>query len=137
MSTGAVGRSIPEYDRVDVYQYYPLIWEAIRNGRFASNPGLGLADANNYASIVLVTGNAQYGPGVLKTNVFNVDPHQLVVNGILNPDAKLKYTDLDWQKPLMNTGFRQNYELNYSGGSNIPMKPDTLSNLILKDLQQD
>ncbi|MGN7709477.1 SusC/RagA family TonB-linked outer membrane protein [Chryseobacterium sp. 22543] len=118
MSTGAVGRSIPEYDRINVYQYYPLIWEAIRNGRFASNPGLGLADANNYASIVLVTGNAQYGPGVLKTNVFNVDPHQLVINGVLNPDAKLKYTDLDWQKPLMNTGFRQNYELNYSGGSN-------------------
>ncbi|WP_313002121.1 SusC/RagA family TonB-linked outer membrane protein [Chryseobacterium gleum] len=118
MSTGAVGRSIPEYDRVDVYQYYPLILEALRNGRFTSNPGLGLADANNYASIVLVTGNAQYGAGVLKTNVFNVDPHQLVINGVLNPDAKLKYTDLDWQKPLMNTGFRQNYELNYSGGSN-------------------
>ncbi|MFS4432082.1 SusC/RagA family TonB-linked outer membrane protein [Chryseobacterium sp. S90] len=118
MSTGAVGRSIPEYDRVDVYQYYPLIWEAIRNGRFASNPGLGLAAANNYASIVLVSGNPTFGAGVLKTNVFDVDPHQLVIDGVLNPNAKLKYTDLDWQKPLMNTGFRQNYELNYSGGSN-------------------
>lgn len=118
MSTGAVGRSIPEYDRVDVYQYYPLIWEAIRNGRFTSNPGLGLAAANNYASIVLVTGNIPFGSGVLKTNVFDVDPHQLVIDGVLNPNAKLKYTDLDWQKPLMNTGFRQNYELNYSGGSN-------------------
>ncbi|WP_407848902.1 SusC/RagA family TonB-linked outer membrane protein [Chryseobacterium sp. KCF3-3] len=118
MSTGAVGRSTPEYDRVDVYQYYPLIWEAIRNGRFTSNPGLGLAAANNYASIVLVTGNIPFGSGVLKTNVFDVDPHQLVIDGVLNPNAKLKYTDLDWQKPLMNTGFRQNYELNYSGGSN-------------------
>ncbi|WP_228414426.1 SusC/RagA family TonB-linked outer membrane protein [Chryseobacterium sp. CH21] len=118
MSTGAVGRSIPEYDRVDVYQYYPLIWEAIRNGRFASNPSLGLAAANNYASTVLVTGNTAFGAGVLKTNVFDVDPHQLVIDGVLNPNAKLKYTDLDWQKPLMNTGFRQNYELNYSGGSN-------------------
>ena len=41
----------------------------------------------------------------------------------------------------MNTGFRQNYELNYSGGSNTTtyfssvgytMKPDILSNQILK-----
>ncbi|WP_454048228.1 SusC/RagA family TonB-linked outer membrane protein [Chryseobacterium sp. Marseille-Q8038] len=111
MSTGAVGRSIPEYNRVDVYQYYPLIWESIRNGRMTSMPGTTIADANTYATAQLIS-------GVLKTNVFDVPNNQLVVNGVLNPDAKLKYTDLDWQKPLMNTGFRQNYELNYSGGSN-------------------
>ncbi|UTX47894.1 SusC/RagA family TonB-linked outer membrane protein [Chryseobacterium sp. MA9] len=111
MSTGAVGRSIPEYDRVNVHQYYPLIWESIRNGRMTSVPGTTIADANAYATAQLIS-------GVLKTNVFNVPDNQLVVNGVLNPDAKLKYTDLDWQKPLMNTGFRQNYELNYSGGSN-------------------
>lgn len=111
MSTGAVGRSIPEYDRVNVYQYYPLIWEAIRNGRMTSVPGTSVADANAYATTQLIS-------GVLKTNVFNVPDNQLVVNGLLNSNAQLKYTDLDWQKPLMNTGFRQNYELNYSGGSN-------------------
>lgn len=111
MSTGAVGRSIPEYDRVNVYQYYPLVWEAIRNGKITSTPGTTVADANAYATAQLIS-------GVLKTNVFNVPDNQLVVNGVLNSDAKLKYTDLDWQKPLMNTGFRQNYELNYSGGSN-------------------
>ncbi|MDR6461178.1 TonB-linked SusC/RagA family outer membrane protein [Chryseobacterium vietnamense] len=111
MSTGAVGRSIPEYDRVNAYQYYPLVWEAIRNGRMTSIPGTTVADANAYATAQLIS-------GVLKTNVFNVPDNQLVVNGVLNSDAKFKYTDLDWQKPLMNTGFRQNYELNYSGGSN-------------------
>ncbi|PTT38759.1 SusC/RagA family TonB-linked outer membrane protein, partial [Chryseobacterium sp. HMWF028] len=111
MSTGAVGRSIPEYDRVNVYQYYPLIWESIRNGLITAVPTTSMADANAYATAQLIS-------GVLKTNVFNVPNNQLVVNGVLNPDAKLKYTDLDWQKPLMNTGFRQNYELNYSGGSN-------------------
>lgn len=111
MSTGAVGRSIPEYDRVNVYQYYPLVWEAIRNGRMTSVPGTSVADANAYATTQLIS-------GVLKTNVFNVPDNQLVVNGLLNSNAQLKYTDLDWQKPLMNTGFRQNYELNYSGGSN-------------------
>ncbi|MDR4952926.1 SusC/RagA family TonB-linked outer membrane protein [Chryseobacterium sp. ES2] len=111
MSTGAVGRSIPEYDRVNVYQYYPLVWESIRNGRMTSVPGTSVADANAYATAQLIS-------GVLKTNVFNVPDNQLVVNGLLNSNAQLKYTDLDWQKPLMNTGFRQNYELNYSGGSN-------------------
>lgn len=111
MSTGYVGRSIPEYDRVDVYQYYPLIWEAIRNGRFTTNPGAGLAAANTYATTNLIS-------GVLKTNVFNVADNLLVVDGVLNPNAQLKYTDLDWQGPLMKTGFRQNYELNYSGGTN-------------------
>lgn len=111
MSTGAIGRSIPEYDRVNVYQYYPLIWESIRNGLITAVPTTSMADANAYATAQLIS-------GVLKTNVFNVPNNQLVVNGVLNPDAKLKYTDLDWQKPLMNTGFRQNYELNYSGGSN-------------------
>ncbi|MBV8326051.1 SusC/RagA family TonB-linked outer membrane protein [Chryseobacterium sp.] len=111
MSTGAVGRAIPEYDRVNAYQYYPLIWEALRNGRMTSVPGTSLADANAYASAQLI-------PGVLKTNIFNVADNQLVIDGILNPNAQMKYTDLDWQKPLIKTGFRHNYELNYSGGSN-------------------
>ncbi|SFN52749.1 TonB-linked outer membrane protein, SusC/RagA family [Chryseobacterium oleae] len=111
MSTGYVQRSIPEYERVNVYQYYPLIWEAIRNGRMTSVPTSTLAQANTYATTQLIS-------GVLKTNVFNVADNQLVVDGILNPNAELRYSDLDWQRPLMNTGFRQNYELNYSGGSN-------------------
>lgn len=111
MSTGYVGRSIPEYDRVDARQYYPLIWEAIRNGRLSSVPGTTVAAANAYATANLIS-------GVLKTNVFNVADNQLVMDGILNSNAELKYNDLDWQKPLMKTGFRQNYELNYSGGTN-------------------
>ncbi|WP_228428834.1 TonB-dependent receptor plug domain-containing protein [Chryseobacterium indoltheticum] len=108
MSTGYVGRSIPEYDRVNAYQYYPLVWEAMRNGRL---PGSTLADANKYATDRLIS-------DVLKNNVFDVDDKLLVVDGVLNPNAKLKYTDLDWQDPLIKTGFRQNYELNYSGGTN-------------------
>lgn len=111
MSTGYVGRAIPEYSRVNASQYYPLIWEAIRNGRLTSVPTSTIAAANAYATANLIS-------GVLKTNIFNVADNQLVIDGILNPNAQLKYTDLDWQRPLMNTGFRQNYELNYSGGTN-------------------
>jgi TonB-linked SusC/RagA family outer membrane protein len=109
MSTGYVGRSIPEYDRVDVYQYYPLVWEAIRNGQLAI--GSTVANANAYASNNLIS-------GVLKQNAFDISNNLLVIDGVLNPNAKLKYTDLDWQKPLIRNGFRQNYELSYSGGTN-------------------
>lgn len=110
MSTGYVGRSIPEYDRVNAAQYYPLAWEAIRNGRLTSVAGTTLAAANLYATNNLIS-------GVLKTNIYNVPDNQLVVDGVLNPNAQMKYSDLDWQKELMKTGFRQNYDLNYSGGS--------------------
>lgn len=108
MNTGYVGRSIPEYDRVSTSQYYPLTWEAMRNGRLAT--GSTLANANTYASNNLIS-------EILKNNVYDVADNQLVINGVLNPNAKLKYTDLNWEKPLIRTGFRQNYELNYSGGS--------------------
>jgi len=111
MSTGYIGRSIPEYDRVNASQYYPIVWEALRNGKLTSISGITLAAANAAATNELI-------PDILKTNVFNVPDNQLVVDGILNPNAQLKYTDLDWQKPLIKNGFRQDYELNYSGGSN-------------------
>lgn len=107
--TGVTERAIPEYDRVNAYQYYPLVWESLRNGYRTSNPTATVATANAYASNNLIT--------VLKNNVFNVPDNQLVVDGVLNPNASLKYTDLDWQKDLVKKGFRQSYDLNYSGGT--------------------
>ena len=108
-STGITSRSIPEYDRVDAYQYYPLVWEALRNGYRTTTPTATEAQANQYASNNLIK--------ILKTNIFNVPDQQLVVDGVLNPNASLKYNDLDWVSPLVGTGLRQNYDLNYSGGS--------------------
>lgn len=110
-STGFSTRSIPEYDRLDAGQYYPIVWEAIRNGQLysTSNPK-SLAEANAYASKVLI-------PEVLKNNVYDVSDDVLVVDGKLNPNARLKYDDLDWQKALFKTGVRQNYDLSYSGGT--------------------
>jgi hypothetical protein len=45
MSSGLNTRAIPEYERVDAFQYYPLTWEAIRNSRPMGTPAL-LATAN-------------------------------------------------------------------------------------------
>ncbi|RQP08440.1 MAG: SusC/RagA family TonB-linked outer membrane protein [Chryseobacterium sp.] len=110
-TTGVVSRFVNEYDRImDPAQYYVLAWEAMRNGRRESNPAEGLAASNAWASNNLIGGN-------LKVNVFNVPDNQLVVDGVFNPNAKLKYNDFDWVAPIVNTGIRQEHTLSYSGGN--------------------
>ncbi|MEC5394508.1 SusC/RagA family TonB-linked outer membrane protein [Bergeyella sp. RCAD1439] len=111
-SFGVSSRSIPEYDRLNAAQYYPIVWEAIRNGAMyrGTNP-MTQQQANAYASRVLIS-------EVLKNNVYNVPDDQLVLDGVLNPNAALMYDDLDWQKVFFKTGMRQSYDLNYSGANN-------------------
>ena len=108
-STGIISRFVQEYDRVGPADYYVLGWEAMRNGRLPV-AGQTLATANAYASANLISGN-------LKTNVFNVPDAQLVVNGVFNPNATLKYNDFNWADPLIGVGIRQDHNLNFSGGN--------------------
>lgn len=110
-STGIVSRFVQEYKRVAPADYYVLAWEAMRNGRLASQPAAGLAAANVYASNNLISGN-------LKTNVYDVANNLLVTDGVFNPNAKLRYNDFDWVKPLVGVGIRHDYNVNYSGGNN-------------------
>ena len=110
---GVNTRALPEYDRVRPQEYYPLMWESYRNSLVyrASNP-LTLAAANTDAS-------AKIG-GLLAYNVFNVPSAQLVdTDGKLNPNAQLIYSadDLDWAKPLMRQGNRDELNVNFSGGT--------------------
>lgn len=109
VSTGFSNRAVSQYDRVGPKDYYLLAWESLRNGYALSNPTATQATANLYATNNLIT--------VLKQNVYNVADNTLVVDGILNPNAKLKYTDLDWDREVAKTGFRQNYDLSFSGGN--------------------
>lgn len=108
-STGIIGRFVQEYDKVGPADYYGLTWEAMRNGRLLT-AGQTLATANAYASAQLISGN-------LKTNVFNVPDNQLVVDGVFNPNAQLKYDDFDWAGALMGVGLRNDHNLSYSGGN--------------------
>ncbi|UQD56058.1 TonB-dependent receptor [Flavobacterium sp. K5-23] len=108
MSTGLSTRSIPEYERVNAFQYYPLTWEAIRNSRPMSTPAL-LATANAFASTRT--------PIDLVNNPFNVTNANLFdANGKLNPDAQLLYADdLDWERQLQRAGVRRNIDFSYQG----------------------
>ncbi len=110
---GVNTRALPEYDRIGTADYYPVMWESYRNSLAyrATNP-LTLAAANTDAS-------AKIG-GLLAYNVYNVPATDLVsTEGKLNPNAQLIYQadDLNWEKPLMRQGNRDELNVNFSGGS--------------------
>ncbi|WP_338872405.1 TonB-dependent receptor [Spirosoma sp. SC4-14] len=111
---GASTRGLPEYDRVGISQYYPLMWEIYRNSIAyrATNP-VALATANADASSRLIS--------LVGYNVYNVPDDQVVdANGQVNPNATLKFSpdDLNWEKPLMRQGNRNELNVSFSGGQN-------------------
>lgn len=112
-STGIVTRGIAEYDRIDAKQYYPIMWEALRN----SNAVPGTASPADLAAANLNATNGIYDQ--LGYNPFNVPNNQIVgTDGRLNPNAQLLYADdLDWEDAITRTGIRRNYDLSYQGRS--------------------
>ncbi|RIJ37007.1 SusC/RagA family TonB-linked outer membrane protein [Pontibacter oryzae] len=108
VSQGFSERAIPEYERVNAYEYYPLVWEARRN---AISGGKDDAAANQRATNEV--------KGLLGYNPFNVPDNEIVgTDGKINPDARLLYEDdLDWFDPITRNGSRSDYALNYSGGN--------------------
>ncbi|WPR77888.1 TonB-dependent receptor [Algoriphagus sp. NG3] len=106
---GTASRALPEYDRVNAGQYYPLVWESLRNSQL----GLGndAATAAAYASEELID-------GVLGYNIYNVPNDQVVgADGTLNPSAVNNFQDLAWEDYVAGRGGRSEYNITYSGGS--------------------
>lgn len=136
-SQGFYTRGIAEYDRVDAYQYYPLMWEAYRNSlvypALSTTTPIPQADASKLASGLYPrfttganAGKQNYNGAaysdisqLLLNNPFNVAGNALVKeDGTLNPDARLLYTeDLDWYKAMARTGNRKDYSVATSGGT--------------------
>ncbi|MEJ7766746.1 MAG: TonB-dependent receptor [Chitinophagaceae bacterium] len=115
---GVASRGLQEYDRVDAFQYYPLLWEAYRNSLVypLSGTGITLDSANRVASGLT---NRNGIKDLLAYNPFNVAANTIVgTNGALNPNAQLLYgDDLDWSKDLLRRGSRKDYSLNFNGGA--------------------
>lgn len=110
-STGISMRGIPEYDRVGANDYYLMVWESLRNGYLynPANATATLQQANAYASTQLIP--------TLRNNIYkNTADNQVVVDGVVTSADRI-HNDFDWQKDLFNTGLRQAYDLNYSGGT--------------------
>lgn len=99
---GLVMQGIPNYDEVSPGEYYETMWEALRNSS-AGGGDPAYASANIYNQ--------------LGYNPFNVPNDQIVgTDGRLNPNADVIYKSLDWYDVLQQTGVRQNYNVNVSGG---------------------
>lgn len=112
-------RAIPNYDRVNAAEYYPLMWESYRNSLAyrTSNP-LTIANASNIASGLVAGQNGIVD--LLGYNAFNVAKNALLnPDGTLNSSAKLIYReeDLNWFNPISRNGIRNDYSLNFSGGA--------------------
>jgi TonB-linked SusC/RagA family outer membrane protein len=105
-------RGLPEYDRVEIADYYPLMWEAYRNSLMsrATNP-LSREAASADASRNIVS--------LLGYNAYNVPAAELVgTDGRLNSNAQVifKPEDLNWETPLMRQGVRNEVNLSFQGG---------------------
>ena len=108
-SQGWSTRGIPEYERVNAQEYYPLVWQGIKNNlMYSATTPLSEAAASTRASSDVAT-NLIYNP-------FNVPANQLVgTDGKLNPNASLIYNDFDWYSPLQRTGQRTDANISTSG----------------------
>ena len=115
---GVASRGLPEYDRLDAFQYYPIMWEAYRNSLLypATGTGISLDSANRVATGLTSRSSIK---DLLAYNPFNVAANTIVgTGGKINPNAKLIYgDDLDWTKDLMRKGSRKDYSVNFSGGA--------------------
>ena len=123
MRWGANSRAVQEYDKItDPAQYYELAYAGLYNQNFYGN-GMSAAAANKDANERLIR--------ALGYQVYTVpDGEQLIgMNGKLNPKATLGYAQTtksgetywyqpdDWTDAAYKNGFRQEYEVNMSGGT--------------------
>ncbi|QZT35629.1 TonB-dependent receptor [Halosquirtibacter xylanolyticus] len=103
---GVVSRAIPQYEKVGARDYYQLSTEAYKNS-------LQYGKSQDAATALSNAVNGIYGQ--LKYNPFNVANDEIMMdNGVVNPDARVVAPNLDWFKPLEQTGKRQNYSANIS-----------------------
>jgi TonB-linked SusC/RagA family outer membrane protein len=117
LTQGFSQRGLEEYERVDAFQYYPLMWEAYRNALVY--PATGAISIDSASRVASGLTNRTSVAGLLGYNPFNVARNAIVgTNGRLNPQAQLLYPDdLDWTRDLMRVGKRNDLNLNFSGGA--------------------
>lgn len=120
INQGWSNRAYKDYDKVDIWKYYPMQWEMLKNSYISS--GKAAAEAAQLA--------AQNIGSTLKYNPFVGVADDAIVgsDGKLNPAAtSLKWgDDLDWEKAAFKTGYRQEYNLSYS---NKTKKSDTYASI--------
>lgn len=117
IAQGISQRGLPEYERVNEMDYYPVMWEAYRNSLVYRTTGAISLDSANRVASGLTSRNGI--SDLLAYNPFNVARNAIVgVDGKLNPNAHLIYgDDLNWTNEIMRNGKRSDYGINFSGGT--------------------
>lgn len=132
--TGVITQAIGPYSTVDAYQYYPLVWEAYRNGLQFGTTGAPKDSASLIASGLLprYTSGANAGKQIFRNGAFqdiyqmlgNYNPFNVANTAIVNPDgtinaaASLLYADdLNWLDQSTRKGSRNEYGISYTAGS--------------------
>lgn len=111
VNQGAYQRGIKEYSRLDAKQWMEAMWQGYRNNLLTTNPTTynTVEKANAKATQSLINDNIKY-------NIFNKPSDGLFdANGKVLSDAKILdgyLDDLDWYKPIEQTGRRQDYNVN-------------------------
>lgn len=131
INEGFMYRALPEYEKLGYKEYYELGWEALRNNGTFSR-GMSDADAANFATSNAFgeygswynilkdknTGKQMLDKDVIKP--FNSDDKGSIA--FLNPNATIMdgyENDLDWMDQITKIGFRQNYSISASGGTDM------------------
>lgn len=116
-------RAYKDYDRVNVWRYYPLQWEMLKNANISAGATPEAAAATASEKIF----------STLKYNPYSVANDAIVgLDGTLSPNATLKWgDDLDWEDAAFGRGYRQEYNLAYNSSTKTS---DTYSSIAyLKD----
>ena len=104
-------RGVGNYDIIsDPGEYYEMMYESYRNSLVEQ---MGYAGASQYAAEHLIDGNLKY-------NIFKgVADNELInpLTGKLNPNATQRKWNDDWTKDPFKNGTRQEYTVNFTGGS--------------------
>ncbi len=114
-SFGVISRAQPEYELIDAFDYYPIMWEAMRNAD--AIPGV-----DTPADVTTASQDATDNIfDELGYNPFNVANDAIVgTDGKINSSASLwndYANDLDWLDAVTRTGQRKNFDLSYQGGT--------------------
>jgi TonB-linked SusC/RagA family outer membrane protein len=112
-TTGFSQRGLSEYDMVGTNDYYPVMWQALKNSLQYPASGTGLTEAAAAAQASnTIAAQLVYNP-------FNVPNNAIVgTDGKLNPNAALLYNDFDWFGPLSQNGKRHEVAMSTSAKVN-------------------
>ncbi|MCA5004343.1 SusC/RagA family TonB-linked outer membrane protein [Sphingobacterium bovistauri] len=109
---GVSQRGIQEYETVGTFDYYPLVFDAIKNSKMFPTSGAAMNEA---AASQFALNN------ILKELVYNpfnvADKEILDATGKLNPNAQLKYDDFNWYDAIQRAGKRSDANLSLSGSA--------------------